>query len=571
MEFSSPLAAMHPPACPSWGRRDLPTSRLMYSGSQSLAPNSFDFRNMSMYKGKNDYFSSRPARGSSPTASLAADLSSNFHIDQSPQIPTPRRSLFAKGLFQQENNEFLVTPPVDHEGATTPPIPSSSPGIDIMDISPLPHKAPCFVAHITLPSPSPDGTPLDDEDDMMTPRSEKTEDVVMGPPKMGFPVQMVLPELKTDLDARRKKPVLQRPPLLRPKTYAPTSGPVQPPSKEALLPPFQFGNGAPTLTCASTPNLLDTMIDSPMEESKPSFLSTNHVPRRPSLGTTNRCGGSPVGGVARKPVPGPHRPRKQVRRSLSMFQHPEDVMKDREDYEPPVPSLAPLPHVDMDYKHKLPHSLTGEPDSLPRIQQDTLINVLNGQYNTHYDKVLVVDCRFEYEYDGGHIDGAINYNDKELLARELFNQAPPPRTLLIFHCEYSVHRAPRMAKFVRNRDRAVNDFQYPKLTYPEMYILDGGYSQFFKLHRTKCFPQNYVEMEHKDHEQACEKGMGKLKQRAKLSRAQTFAFGQQSCQMEDSPTSGYGSRMGMRSYSSMDAHDISPMLARQFTRRLATA
>ncbi|TKX26932.1 M-phase inducer phosphatase [Elsinoe australis] len=564
MEFSSPLAAMHPPPCPTWGgRRDLPASRLMYSGSQTLAPNNFDFRNMSMYKGKHDYFSSRPARGSSPTASLAADLSSNFHIDQSPQIPTPRRSLFAKNLFQPENNDFLVTPPVDHEGATTPPIPSSSPGIDLMDISPLPHKAPCFIARVTLPSPSPEVTPVDDEEDALTPRSASHQDVPMGPPRMDFPMQMVLPE--------RKKPTLQRPPLLRPKTFNATSAPVQPPSKEALLPPFQFGNGAPTLTSASTPNLLDTMIDSPMEEQKPSFLSTHHVPRRPSLGTTNRCGGSPVGGVSRKPVAGPHRPRKQVRRSLSMFQHPEDFMRDREDYEPPVPSLAPSPQVDNDYKHKLPHSQPDEPDSLPRIQQDTLINVLNGEYNAHYDKVLVVDCRFEYEYEGGHIEGAINYNDKELLARELFVEAPPPRTLLIFHCEYSVHRAPRMAKFVRNRDRAVNDFQYPKLTYPEMYILDGGYSQFFKLHRTKCFPQNYVEMEHKDHEQACEKGMGKLKQRAKLSRAQTFAFGTQSCQMEDSPTSGYGSRMSGRSYSALDSHDISPMLARQFTRRLATA
>lgn len=42
-------------------------------------------------------------------------------------------------------------------------------------------------------------------------------------------------------------------------------------------------------------------------------------------------------------------------------------------------------------------------------------------------------------------------------------------------------------------------------------------------------------MDAKEHEQSCERGLNKLKQRAKLSRAQTFAFGQQ-CQMEDSPT-----------------------------------
>lgn len=515
-----------------------------------------------MSHGSSDYFS-RPTRGSSPTASLAADLSSNFHIDQSPQVPTPRRSLFSRSLLFSQDRDLLVTPPVEYEGATTPPIPSSSPGIDAMDISPLPHKAPCFVARVTLPSPSPDCTPADSDEalSIRTLQAGMIHSVLSSNP-IGFQT-MALPE--------RRRPSLQRPPLLRPKTYSPTSAPAQP-CKETLLPPFQFGAVMPTLTSASTPNLLSDMIDSPMEEQKASsFFATSAGSRRTSVGPANRSSGSPVNGVARKPALGLHRPRKQVRRSLSMFQHPEDVMKDREDYAPPVPSLSPSQDVDMVYKHKLPHTLPDEPDSLPRIQQDTLINVLNGQYDTHYDKVVVVDCRFEYEYEGGHIEGAVNYNDKELLARELFGAAPPPRTLLIFHCEYSVHRAPRMAKFVRNRDRTVNDFQYPKLTYPEMYILDGGYSQFFKQHRTKCFPQNYVEMEHKDHELACEKGMGKLKQRAKLSRAQTFAFGQQSCQMEDSPTSGCGSRATARSYSTLEVNDMSPMLARQFTRRLATA
>lgn len=82
MEFSSPLAAMHPPPCPPWGnRRDLPASRSMYQ-SQTVGPNSFNFKELSMKKTAPDYFTMRPAHGSSPTASLAADLSSNFHIDQ---------------------------------------------------------------------------------------------------------------------------------------------------------------------------------------------------------------------------------------------------------------------------------------------------------------------------------------------------------------------------------------------------------------------------------------------------------------------------------------------------------
>lgn len=185
---------------------------------------------------------------------------------------------------------------------------------------------------------------------------------------------------------------------------------------------------------------------------------------------------------------------------------------------------------------KLPHFTSQEPDSLPRITDETLISVLNGDYDHLYDKTVVIDCRFEYEYKGGHIEGAKNFCDKEQLAQELFTPSSPPNTLLIFHCEYSAHRAPLMAKFVRQQDRMINSYRYPYLTYPEVYILDGGYSSFFESHRTRCFPQNYLRMDAKEHENACERGMNKLRHRSKLNRAQTFAFGQQACQIEDSPT-----------------------------------
>lgn len=100
------------------------------------------------------------------------------------------------------------------------------------------------------------------------------------------------------------------------------------------------------------------------------------------------------------------------------------------------------------------------------------------------------------------------------------------------------------AKFVRHEDRKLNSYRYPHLTYPEVYILDGGYSSFYESHRTRCFPQSYLKMDEKGHEDSCERGMNRLRQRSKLSRAQTFAFGQQSCQMEDSPTAAGRSRSG---------------------------
>jgi hypothetical protein len=83
MEMSSPLAAMHPPALPGpWGyRRDLPTSKPLFA-AHSMGSQSFNFRDMSMGKGGMDYFNIQPTQDSSPTSSLAADMSSNLHVDQ---------------------------------------------------------------------------------------------------------------------------------------------------------------------------------------------------------------------------------------------------------------------------------------------------------------------------------------------------------------------------------------------------------------------------------------------------------------------------------------------------------
>jgi M-phase inducer tyrosine phosphatase len=92
------------------------------------------------------------------------------------------------------------------------------------------------------------------------------------------------------------------------------------------------------------------------------------------------------------------------------------------------------------------------------------------------------------------------------------------------------------AQYIRQQDRAYNAAHYPKLTYPDLYILHGGYSGFFTNHRSRCYPQNYVEMDAKEHEQACERGLNKMRQRSKLSRAQTFAFGEHLAKIQESPS-----------------------------------
>lgn len=99
-----------------------------------------------MKKSSSDYFNMKPVRGSSPTASLAADLSQNFHIDQryvllgraslnagfqlqeeqsrtnsifSPQLATPRRSLFTANMLGQANGNDQMNTMVREEMLTT--------------------------------------------------------------------------------------------------------------------------------------------------------------------------------------------------------------------------------------------------------------------------------------------------------------------------------------------------------------------------------------------------------------------------------------------------------------------
>lgn len=83
-------------------------------------------------------------------------------------------------------------------------------------------------------------------------------------------------------------------------------------------------------------------------------------------------------------------------------------------------------------------------DDIPRLTHETFVDVLNGVYNENGQSPLIVDCRFEYEYEGGHITSAVNFNDREECARKLFDGLASAGRTLIFHCEYSRHRAPLM-------------------------------------------------------------------------------------------------------------------------------
>ncbi|KAG6007164.1 hypothetical protein E4U21_006267 [Claviceps maximensis] len=532
MEASSPLAAMHRPlAAPAWGNRDLfrPRPHSHYSTSSSTMT-AVSLREQ-IHKHTADYFSINDVRGSSPAASLAADLSQNFRLDNesSPQFPTPRRALFTANVMGGMDSRHYVT---------TPPLPSSSPAplVEYMDISPLPHKTP-FFAQVEIKSPTPGPTPSDNQDMVLDSPASIT--------------RQASSESTKSFLADRRIAAPRRPSLCRMKALSDSSLP--PKSQSDVrnpLPPFCFGAGSGKSLMSSNLSLGECFESaSPPQQRRP--LSSNSPsatmaipPRRPLFTGVDNVGsgprfGSPLNGHARRQSNPFLRNRKQVRRSLSMFEHPADIMKPKGEADESPSSSALKSVMDIEEVHEptLPHFLPEDPsDTIPRIDKETLLDVLDGKYAESFDQKMVIDCRFEYEYDGGHIEGAVNYNDKELLATQLFETPMAGRTLLIFHCEYSAHRAPLMARHVRSHDRTVNAEFYPCLTYPEVYILEGGYSAFFANHPTRCFPPDYVEMSDEKHQRTCEREMGRLKARKGMGRSQTYAFGQREPCIQDSPT-----------------------------------
>ncbi|KAJ7489867.1 hypothetical protein B0H11DRAFT_2010752 [Mycena galericulata] len=173
-------------------------------------------------------------------------------------------------------------------------------------------------------------------------------------------------------------------------------------------------------------------------------------------------------------------------------------------------------------------------DGLMRINPETLNKLLDGHYSERAD-YHIIDCRFDYEFNGGHINGAVNLNQtadvEDFFLRNSLKKPKPSvsgdparKTILVFHCEFSAKRAPTFAKHLRAKDRALNNHVYPKIHYPELYILEGGYCQYFQSSSSRCLPQGYVTMDDPIHTASRDGGLDQLR-RTKFGRHKSYAYG----------------------------------------------
>ena len=54
-------------------------------------------------------------------------------------------------------------------------------------------------------------------------------------------------------------------------------------------------------------------------------------------------------------------------------------------------------------------------------------------------------------------------------------------------------------RFLRNQDRDLHQESYPALKFPEIYLLENGYKEFYAEQPTHCQPMDYLPMCHPDH------------------------------------------------------------------------
>jgi hypothetical protein len=106
--------------------------------------------------------------------------------------------------------------------------------------------------------------------------------------------------------------------------------------------------------------------------------------------------------------------------------------------------------------------------------------------NEDIPNIIIVDCRYDYEYTGGHIIGSSNMSSPNQVYKEFFSTENKiethmkRRTMIILHCEFSTLRAPQTYNLIRKTDRKMNEKRYPMICYPELYLLENGYKEFYQ-------------------------------------------------------------------------------------------
>ena len=136
-------------------------------------------------------------------------------------------------------------------------------------------------------------------------------------------------------------------------------------------------------------------------------------------------------------------------------------------------------------------------DPFQTISAMNLKDLLTDPSCHDFDRIVILDGRFRYEFRGGRISGARNVVTRAELAA-VYDQFRGQNVLLVFHCEFSKNRGPTLMRMFRDYDRKMNARNYPELCYPNMFLLEGGYKNFYANYPELCIG-GYVPMRDQRH------------------------------------------------------------------------
>lgn len=74
----------------------------------------------------------------------------------------------------------------------------------------------------------------------------------------------------------------------------------------------------------------------------------------------------------------------------------------------------------------------------------------------------------------------------------------------------------------------MNNHVYPRIHYPEVYILRGGYSQYFNESARFCEPRGYVRMDDPHYARDCREDLGQFRTKTRFARTRSYAYGETS-------------------------------------------
>lgn len=154
----------------------------------------------------------------------------------------------------------------------------------------------------------------------------------------------------------------------------------------------------------------------------------------------------------------------------------------------------------------IPAGGKGEHVDIKYIKSQELADIIQRK-NTLGVQVIIVDCRYPYEYEGGHIEGSINLFSNQMIHDAFVSTLEHAESqsleaykdlMIVFHCEFSSVRGPAGYRYLREHDRRANYVNYPRLCYPNLFLLEDGYKKFYPHYQHLC-SGGYVEMFDKNH------------------------------------------------------------------------